>query len=130
MATYLVTGTNRGIGLEFVEQLIQRGDQILATCRSIDAADQLGQLNIAYADLHLLELDVSQPESLHNFANQLKGEPIDIFINNAGVYGPKDVAFGTVNRRSGPRFYRSIPSHHFYLLNCWKIISKRVKIRN
>ena len=99
MATYLVTGANRGIGLEFVEQLIQRGDEILATCRSIEAADELRQLNIAYADLHLLELDVSQPESLHNFASQLKGDPIDVFINNAGVYGPKDVAFGTVNRK-------------------------------
>ncbi|HJO11982.1 MAG: short-chain dehydrogenase [Gammaproteobacteria bacterium] len=99
MATYLVTGTNRGIGLEFVEQLIQRGDEILATCRNIDTALELKQLHITYADLHLLELDLSQPESLHNFANQLKGAAIDVFINNAGVYGPKNVEFGTVNRR-------------------------------
>ena len=99
MATYLVTGTNRGIGLEFVEQLIQRGDEILATCRNIDTALELKQLHITYADLHLLELDLSQPESLHNFANQLKGAAIDVFINNAGLYGSKNVEFGTVNRR-------------------------------
>ena len=99
MATYLVTGTNRGIGLEFVEQLIDRGDEILATCRNIDAAVELKRLHITYADLHLLELDLSQPESLHNLANQLKGAAIDVFISNAGVYGPKDVEFGTVNRR-------------------------------
>ncbi|MDY7024409.1 MAG: SDR family NAD(P)-dependent oxidoreductase, partial [Cyanobacteriota bacterium] len=44
MATYLVTGTNRGIGLEFCRQLQQRGDQVIAVCRS--ASDELKALNV------------------------------------------------------------------------------------
>jgi len=97
MATVLVTGTNRGIGLEFVEQFIKRGDRILTTCRSFETADDLRQLHMSYSDLHIFNVDVSDPESMVQFASQLAGEPIDIFVNNAGVYGPKDVKLGDID---------------------------------
>lgn len=100
MATVLVTGTNRGIGLEFVEQLLDNGHRVLATCRSIDSATELQQLNIAHGDLSLFEMDVNRVSSIEEFARKLKGESIDVFINNAGVYGPKDIEFGNVDAKT------------------------------
>lgn len=96
MATYLVTGTNRGIGLEFVRQLLARGETVLATCRDLDKADELRALNQESDKLELFELDVAQSESLHNFPRRLEGRAIDVFINNAGVYGPRGASFGKV----------------------------------
>lgn len=96
MATVLVTGTNRGIGLEFVDQLAARGDQVLATCRSIAQASELQQLAANYTNVRLFEMDVADSDSMSSFAAQIQSEAIDIFINNAGVYGPKTVQFGNV----------------------------------
>jgi NAD(P)-dependent dehydrogenase (short-subunit alcohol dehydrogenase family) len=95
MATVLITGSNRGIGLEFVRQFVARGDRVLATCRHPDSAPALQQLQ--NENLQLLQLDVTSSESLQEFPQQLQAEAIDIFINNAGVYGPKDTRFGGVD---------------------------------
>jgi len=96
MTTYLVTGTNRGIGLEFTEQLLARGDSVIATCRDIDKAEELRALSQRHQELELLELDVADGASLGNFPKRLEGRTIDVFINNAGVYGPRDAQFGHV----------------------------------
>jgi len=96
MASVLITGANRGIGLEFVEQYLARGDKVFACCREIASAEELRNLAIGHADLLLLELDVSSTESLAALPAQLNGSAIDIFINNAGVYGPRDAEFGKV----------------------------------
>lgn len=96
MATYLVTGTNRGIGLEFVRQLLTRGETVLATCRDIDKADELRALQQESESLELFELDVAESTSLNNFPKRLEGRAIDVFINNAGVYGPRGASFGKV----------------------------------
>lgn len=98
MATYLVTGTNRGIGLEFVTQLTERGDTVLATCRDKDRADELLALSEKNEALEVLQLDVADGDSLQRFPEQLDGRPIDVFINNAGVYGPKDAPFGKLRQ--------------------------------
>lgn len=100
MATVLITGTNRGLGLEFVSQYVQRGDQVIATCRSIEIADELQQIRMEHSDLRLLEMDVMKQDSMERLANNLKGEAIDIFINNAGVYGPRQADFGEVVGRN------------------------------
>jgi len=97
MATVLITGTNRGIGLEFVQQCIARGDTVIATCRDIAAAEDLTQLQAGHENLDLRQLDVASTESMLSFAQQLNGVPIDIFVNNAGVYGPPNVKFGEVD---------------------------------
>lgn len=96
MATYLVTGTNRGIGLEFVRQLLARGETVLATCRDIDKADELRALEQESERLELFELDVAEATSLYNLPKRLEGRAIDVFINNAGVYGPRGASFGKV----------------------------------
>jgi len=68
MATVLVTGTNRGIGLEFVEQLAARGDRVLATCRCIREATKLQLLDEKYDAVQLFEMDVADIESMKGFA--------------------------------------------------------------
>lgn len=89
MATVLITGTNRGIGLEFVKQFLTRGDTVLAACRNPDNADALQALAAGNAELELFSLDVGKQQSMEDFVNGLAGRPIDIFVNNAGVYGPR-----------------------------------------
>ncbi len=96
MATVLITGTNRGLGLEFVQQYLQRGDRVIATCRSPDASQALQDLAAGNDKLEVLALEVSDENSMAAFAQTIKDEAIDIFINNAGVYGPRDASFGNV----------------------------------
>ncbi len=97
MATVLITGTNRGIGLEFVNQCLARGDHVIATCRDIAATDELKLLQDRHKDLDIRQLDVACMDSMQEFVQQLNELPIDIFINNAGVYGPTSVKFGEVD---------------------------------
>lgn len=97
MATILVTGANRGIGLEFTTQYLARGERVLAACRDIAAAQALAQLSSAHPNLVLLQLDAADEQSINAFPGKLQGEAIDIFINNAGVYGPRDSGFGKVS---------------------------------
>ncbi|WP_018693301.1 SDR family oxidoreductase [Algicola sagamiensis] len=87
--TILLTGTNRGIGLGFVEHFTALGANVIATHRPGHASDQLLSLNETNANLTLHALDVSDVASIDNFAQALQGQNIDIFINNAGVYGSK-----------------------------------------
>ncbi|MFM1895301.1 MAG: hypothetical protein RLZZ385_375 [Pseudomonadota bacterium] len=98
MATVLITGTNRGLGLEFVTRYLDRGDRVIATCRNLAKADQLRDQQGRHADgqLLLLELDVASPDTFDRFARQVQDHAIDVFINNAGVYGPRQSGFGKV----------------------------------
>ena len=96
MATVLITGTNRGLGLEFVKHFLKRGDQVIATCRDSSQAPELLALDETNTSLSLMNLDVTDEQSMASFASSLGGTAIDIFINNAGVYGPRDANFGKV----------------------------------
>lgn len=81
---YLVTGTNRGIGLELTRQLLARGDTVIGTLR----AEPPGELNkLAGERLRLVRCDVTEPESLGALAEALDGVALDVVINNAGVIG-------------------------------------------
>lgn len=97
MATIVVTGTNRGLGLEFVTQCLTRGDRVIATCRDVAGAAVLQRLQADNEGLEIHPLDVSSLESMQAFAGQLQGTPIDVFINNAGVYGPPNAKFGELD---------------------------------
>ena len=94
MASVLITGSNRGIGLEFVKKLLDRGDRVIATCRDVAAAKSLQALQAGGAELQILALDVSSSASMAALAEQLQNQAIDVLINNAGVYGPRDSQFG------------------------------------
>ncbi len=78
--TYLVTGANRGLGLEFARSLAARGDTVLATARRPQQAEALARICP-----QVLPLDVADPESVRELARRLEGRPIDVLVNNAGV---------------------------------------------
>jgi NAD(P)-dependent dehydrogenase (short-subunit alcohol dehydrogenase family) len=84
----LVTGANRGIGLEFVRQLLARGDRVIATCRHPGKATALNTLTGEYpGHLHVLPLDVANGKSRAELVRELPlvADRIDLLINNAGV---------------------------------------------
>ena len=84
MPTVLITGANRGIGLEFARQYAEAGYRVHAACRTPESADALGSLG---KGVKLHALDVTDHGRIEALAAGLKGEAIDIVINNAGIYG-------------------------------------------
>jgi len=83
--TYLVTGANRGIGLEFARQLSERGDQVIATARDPKKARELARLGV-----QVEPLDVAEERSVGRLADRLSATAVDILIHNAaiGTAGP------------------------------------------
>ncbi len=82
----LITGANRGIGLEFTKQYAQDGWNVLACCRDPQHAGTLQALAKSYANIRILLLDVTNFAQIDALALQLEKETIDLLINNAGVY--------------------------------------------
>ena len=80
MSTYLITGSNRGIGLELCKQLIERGDAVIATCRK--ASSELKNLGVRIEE----DVDISSEDSINNLKQKLLGVELDCLINNAGIY--------------------------------------------
>ena len=86
----LITGANRGIGLEFARQLLARGEHVVATCRHPGKATALNALAGEYPGrLHVLPLDVADPKSraslVHDLPLVLGDDRLDLLVNNAGV---------------------------------------------
>ena len=100
MARILITGANRGLGLEFVERYLESGDDVIATYRNEESSFDLINMRDERSNLKLLHLDVSSNKSLNSFAENLGDSPIDIFINNAGVYGPRNSSFENVDEEN------------------------------
>jgi len=89
LATVLITGCNRGIGLQLASQLHERGDAVIGACRT--ASDELSRLGIRI----ITGIDVSEGASLEALVTALDGETIDVLINNAGILLRDE--FGTLN---------------------------------
>ena len=77
----LITGANRGLGLEFARQYAADGWHVIGTARKPDQADELQALSVEIA-----QLDVADPDSIAALAESLNGRPIDMLINNAGIF--------------------------------------------
>lgn len=92
----LISGANRGIGLEFVRQYAADGFIVYACCRQPKKATGLQELATQNAQIQIFPLDVALTEEIEQLAKKLKGKPIDILLNNAGVYGPNGIEFGNV----------------------------------
>ncbi|MEC9376264.1 MAG: SDR family oxidoreductase [Pseudomonadota bacterium] len=91
----LITGANRGIGLEFVRQYANLDYKVIATCRNPDKAIELKKLTIKYNNIEIEQLDVTDAIQINSLAEKFSGQPIHILINNAALLGPRnDQAFG------------------------------------
>jgi NAD(P)-dependent dehydrogenase (short-subunit alcohol dehydrogenase family) len=84
----LVTGANRGLGLEFAQQLLALGDHVIATCRQPTKVTGLSTLATHYPSrLHILAADIADPDSIAALATEAGTlfDRLDLLINNAGV---------------------------------------------
>ncbi|MGI9328163.1 MAG: SDR family oxidoreductase [Pseudomonadales bacterium] len=82
MARVLITGANRGVGLELANQYQAAGHTVIACVRNTDSASALRDLGVSVE-----QMDVGDPDSIAAAAKRIGSEPIDIVINNAGVTG-------------------------------------------
>lgn len=93
MPHMLITGANRGIGLEHTRVLLSRGWHVSAACRNPGRAGDLKALDLGDGRLSMLEYDAGRPGAGKALAGQVKG-PIDILFANAGMFGPREQCFG------------------------------------
>jgi len=85
--TVLITGSNRGIGLEFTRQYAALGWNVIATCRRPAEADVLSGLTAEYSNITIEQLDVLRHDMIDALAKKYKEQPIDVLLNNAGFFG-------------------------------------------
>ena len=86
----LITGANRGIGLEFTKQYAADGWRVIACCRHPQKATELQALAATHSNINIVGLDVGDFAQIDALAAQLKAETIDVLINNAGIYAHND----------------------------------------
>jgi NAD(P)-dependent dehydrogenase (short-subunit alcohol dehydrogenase family) len=99
MASVLVTGSNRGLGLEWARQYAEAGWRVYATCRHPKEARDLNELANAFKNVSLHRLDVTKPDEINSVAVELLKQPLDVLVSNAGLYLEKywDVGIKSVN---------------------------------
>jgi NAD(P)-dependent dehydrogenase (short-subunit alcohol dehydrogenase family) len=98
MPSTLITGANRGLGLEFARQYLADGWQVYAASRKPQSASELRRLAGASDDkLQILALDVTEAVSVQAAAAKLDGQAIDLLLNNAGVGGPRGQTVGNID---------------------------------
>jgi NAD(P)-dependent dehydrogenase (short-subunit alcohol dehydrogenase family) len=90
MPNILITGCNRGIGLELTRQFAQDGWRVYATCRHPAEAEALHELATSYGQVSVHRLDVTSAEDVRAMVWELNDTPLDILYNNAGIYLEQD----------------------------------------
>jgi NAD(P)-dependent dehydrogenase (short-subunit alcohol dehydrogenase family) len=98
MPSALITGANRGIGLEFARQYLADGWRVYAACRDPDSASELHPLaDTSDHQLRIMALDVTDSVTIKAAASELEGQAIDLVINNAGIGGPRGQTIGNID---------------------------------
>jgi NAD(P)-dependent dehydrogenase (short-subunit alcohol dehydrogenase family) len=95
-SSVVITGANRGIGLELVSQYLADDWQVYGCCRQPELATQLAGL-ASNSALSIHQLDVGNPGSVKKLALALSEQTIDLLINNAGIYGGERQSFGDID---------------------------------
>jgi len=112
--TILITGANRGIGLSLCKLLKARGDDVLATCRR--STPELVQLVVEVFD----GVDVTSDKSLNLLAEKLRGQMLDLLVNNAGVLTDEslqELDFAAIQRQMETNAYGPLRVTHKLLPN-------------
>ncbi len=86
MTSVLVTGSNRGMGLEWVRQYAEAGWRVFATCRHPERAEALAELAERYPGLSIHTLDVTRRDQIEAVAAELADQSLDVLVNNAGIF--------------------------------------------
>lgn len=96
MPTVLITGASRGLGLEFARQYADDGWRVIATYHRRESVARLREIS---GDIHIRPMDVANPSEIEAVATDLRGEAIDVLVNNAGIHGPRDASasFGRID---------------------------------
>ena len=89
MPTVLITGANRGLGLEFSRQYLADGWHVIAACRDPGSAESLNDITDAGSRLQIVRIDVADHGTIDSAAAEIGDRSIDVLINNAGLFGPK-----------------------------------------
>ena len=96
MATVVITGANRGIGLELARQYAQRGDDVVALCRK--TSDDLNELGVEVIE----GIDVADDSTIAGLAGRIEGRQIDVLVNCAGILSDENLAdldFGRIRNQ-------------------------------
>jgi len=103
----LVTGCNRGIGLQMVKSAVAKQWRVFACCRNPHDAEKLSEVAKMSAGLVSMHtLDIADKAQIQALAYELRNESIDILINNAGVYGSMEHKFGHVDEEDWLKTFR------------------------
>jgi len=98
-STVLITGSNAGHGLAFVEEYAALGWNVIATCRTPEKADRLTALADEYPNVVIEELDIVNDDEIASLVEKYRGTPIDVLMNNAAIntfrFGP--MRFGKID---------------------------------
>jgi NAD(P)-dependent dehydrogenase (short-subunit alcohol dehydrogenase family) len=96
MSSVLITGANRGLGLEFARQYAADGWDVIATARNPTISEQLQQL-ARNKNVSLHDLDVTRDESVKQLAETLGGKPVDLLVLNSAIYTRNGNKLGELN---------------------------------
>jgi NAD(P)-dependent dehydrogenase (short-subunit alcohol dehydrogenase family) len=105
MPTILITGANRGLGLEFTRQYAADGWHVIACCRQPADADELNALTAENAEIVVEQLDVNDFSAIDVLAEKYSAKAIDVLLNNAGIIGPIPIAENIERQRFGSMEY-------------------------
>jgi NAD(P)-dependent dehydrogenase (short-subunit alcohol dehydrogenase family) len=97
MNTVVITGANRGLGLEFTKQYADAGWTVIAAARDPQKSSELKALAAAHNNIETAVLDVASDASVAEFKKKLGNRPVDILINNAGIFTTNGNEFGKVD---------------------------------